>query len=235
MKRSYTTKKSIDPSKLLSVYSHDRKTYLCYDSGEEASTCMAFYEVAKLLPEDEFIFIKKGIALRLSAILSISDDGIYTTRDGRTFQGSKRYLADHKRLRNKLCLSDLIHKNEDEKNLTLPLTLLEKCSLVEDMPVGFCIIELVFDEHGHGLDFIFRYCNKYMEVIEGKAVEDMVNHSFYEVFENGDRKWLVAYADVALNGVTRILKDYSPEVDKTLTIHCYQPEEGYCACLLQVE
>ena len=36
-------------------------------------------------------------------------------------------------------------------------------------------------------------------------VEAMVNHSFYEVLQNGDRKWLVAYADVALNGVQRVL------------------------------
>ena len=63
-------------------------------------------------------------------------------------------------------------------------------------------------------------------------MEDMINHSFYEVFQNGDRKWLIAYADVALNGVQRTLHDYSPEIDKTLTIRCYQPEPGYCACVL---
>ena len=37
---------------------------------------------------------------------------------------------------------------------------------------------------------------------------------------------------VDLNGVQRTLHDYSPEIDKTLTIHCYQPEPGYCACVL---
>ena len=87
--------------------------------------------------------------------------------------------------------------------------------------MAYCIIELVFDEHGHGIDFIFRYCNKYMAVVEEVPVEDMINHSFYEVFQNGDRKWLIAYADVALNGVQRTLHDYSPEIDKTLTIRCY--------------
>ena len=39
--------------------------------------------------------------------------------------------------------------------------------------------------------------------------------------------------DVALNGTKHILHDYSPEVDEYLTIHCYQPEPGYCACVLQ--
>ena len=56
-----------------------------------------------------------------------------------------------------------------------------------------------------------------------------------EVFKNGDRKWLVSYADVALNGSKRTLSDYSPEIDKNLTIHCYQPGPGYCACRLAPE
>ena len=38
-------------------------------------------------------------------------------------------------------------------------------------------------------------------------VEDMVDRSFYEVFKNGDRKWLVAYADVAGTGVLRLRAD----------------------------
>ena len=84
------------------------------------------------------------------------------------------------------------------------------------------------------MDFIFRYCNAEMANVEGVPVEEMLNRSFYEVFRNGDKKWLVAYADVALNGTKRILHDYSPEIDKYLTIHCYQPEPGYCACVLQV-
>ena len=46
--------------------------------------------------------------------------------------------------------------------------------------------------------------------------------------------WLVSYADVALNGAKHTLHDYSPEIDKNLIIHCYQPEPGYCACVLQV-
>ena len=116
-----------------------------------------------------------------------------------------------------------------------PLSFFEKCSILDDMPVAYCVIELVFDADGHGVDFVFRYCNKHMEVVEGIPVEEMLNRSFYEVFKNGDRKWLISYADVALNGVQRTLHDYSPEIDKNLTIYCYQPQPGYCACVLVPE
>ena len=105
---------------------------------------------------------------------------------------------------------------------------------MDEMPLAYCVIELVFDEDGHGVDFIFRYCNKEMAVVEGVPVEEMLNRSFYEVFRNGDRKWLVSYADVALNGTKHTLKDFSTEIGKDLTIYCYQPEPGYCACVLQV-
>ena len=36
----------------------------------------------------------------------------------------------------------------------------------------------------------------------------------------------VANADVALNGTKHTLHDYSPEINKNLIIHCYQPEPG---------
>ena len=74
-----------------------------------------------------------------------------------------------------------------------------------------------------------------MAVVEGIPMEEMVDHCFYEVFKNGDRKWLVSYADVALNGAKHVLHDYSPEIDKHLTIYCYQSEPGFCSCILVPE
>lgn len=42
-----------------------------------------------------------------------------------------------------------------------------------------------------------------------------------------------ALADDALTLRNKhILQDYSPEIDKTLTIYCFQPASGYCACVL---
>lgn len=112
------------------------------------------------------------------------------------------------------------------------IELLEKCSILNDMPLAFCVIELVFDANGRGVDFVFRYCNEEMAVVEGIPVSEMLNNSFYEVFKNGDKKWLITYADVALNGTKVVLHDYSPEIGKDLSIYCFQPHPGYCACIL---
>ncbi|WP_330696874.1 hypothetical protein, partial [Roseburia faecis] len=37
-------------------------------------------------------------------------------------------------------------------------------------------------------------------------------------------------AEVALNGKQSIIRDYSPEINQNLTIRCFQPEKGHCAC-----
>ena len=42
---------------------------------------------------------------------------------------------------------------------------------MDEMPLAYCVIELVFDEDGHGVDFIFRYCTKEMAEDERVRVE----------------------------------------------------------------
>ena len=222
-------RKNIDISNILYLTRQNPLTKITFFDGKEILTAIPVKEIALYLPDKEFVNITKGILLRKSQIVNISDDGLYAMTDGSVFQGRKRNISQHKQLRQALGLS----KEQDEKaEKMISLELLEKCSILNDMPLAFCVIELVFDANGRGVDFVFRYCNEEMAVVEGIPVSEMLNNSFYEVFENGDKKWLVTYADVALNGTKVILHDYSPEIGKDLTIYCFQPHPGYCACIL---
>ena len=222
-------RKNIDISNILYLTRQNPLTKITFFDGKEILTAIPVKEIAIYLPDEEFVNITKGVLLRKSQIVNISDDGLYTMTDGSVFQGRKRNISQHKQLRQALGLS----KEQNEKTeKMIPLELLEKCSILNDMPLAFCVIELVFDANGRGVDFVFRYCNEEMAVVEGIPVSEMLNNSFYEVFENGDKKWLVTYADVALNGTKVILHDYSPEIGKDLTIYCFQPHPGYCACIL---
>lgn len=222
-------RKNIDISNILYLTRQNPLTKITFFDGKEILTAIPVKEIAIYLPDEEFVNITKGVLLRKSQIVNISDDGLYTMTDGSVFQGRKRNISQHKQLRQALGLS----KEQDEKaEKMVPLELLEKCSILNDMPLAFCVIELVFDADGRGVDFVFRYCNEEMAVVEGIPVSEMLNNSFYEVFENGDKKWLVTYADVALNGTKVVLHDYSPEIGKDLSIYCFQPHPGYCACIL---
>lgn len=225
-------RRGIAYSDIMYIYRRDKRTVICCESGEEATCTVPVHDLYDFLPEGQFLSIAKGVLVNRGRIVHISNDGVYTMSDERTFQGRQRCLSAHKKIRKELNL-DLPNNTVNE--FVPPLGFFERCSIVDDMPVAYCVIELVFDENGHGVDFIFRYCNKHMAVVEGVPVEEMLNHSFYEVFKNGDRKWLIAYADVALNGVQRTLHDFSPEINQHLTIHCYRPEPGLCACVLVPE
>ena len=222
-------RKNIDIANILYLTRQNPHTKITFFDGKEILTAIPVKEIAIYLPDEEFVNITKGVLLRKSQIVNISGDGLYTMTDGSVFQGRKRNISQHKQLRQALGLS----KEQNEKaEKMISLELLEKCSILNDMPLAFCVIELVFDANGRGVDFVFRYCNEEMAVVEGIPVSEMLNNSFYKVFENGDKKWLVTYADVALNGTKVILHDYSPEIGKDLTIYCFQPHPGYCACIL---
>ena len=222
-------RKNIDIANILYLTRQNPHTKITFFDGKEILTAIPVKEIAIYLPDEEFVNITKGVLLRKSQIVNISGDGLYTMTDGSVFQGRKRNISQHKQLRQALGLS----KEQDAKaEKMIPFELLEKCSILNDMPLAFCVIELVFDANGRGVDFVFRYCNEEMAVVEGIPISEMLNNSFYEVFENGDKKWLVTYADVALNGTKVILHDYSPEIGKDLTIYCFQPHPGYCACIL---
>jgi hypothetical protein len=204
---TYFQKHGLCAENILYIHRKDRKTVIQRTDGEEFALFIPVHSILSALPESEFLSISKGIVVCRSHIVDISKDGVYTMSDGRTFQGRKRGLSSHRRLRTEIGLAGTNPQ---------PLSMLEKCSLLDDMPLAFCVIELVFNAEGHGVDFIFRYCNAEMANVEGVPVEEMLNRSFYEVFRNGDKKWLVAYADVALNGTKHTLHDYSPEIDKYL-------------------
>lgn len=192
----------------------DRKTVLHLEDGTTIESFLPIKRLIQDAPADMFVCINKGIVLAYRYIAS-ADNNVYTMTDGACFRGRTRQKTPVKP-----CAAEGVRQDWN------------RYAILDDMPIAFCVIELVFDEHGHGVDFIFRYCNKEMESLEGKRTDEMLNRSFYEVFENGDRKWLVAYADVALNGVKRTVESYSPEIDAYLKISCYQPQPNHCACIL---
>ena len=223
----YFQHNGISSSGIRYVIRENGKTNIYLTDGRVLSSFHTVKAVKALLPEEDFCIINKGILVARNQIINI-DRNIYTMLDGKVFVGRRRGLKAHQDLNDSL-----------NRNINVPVARAEDIipafSVLNNMPAAFCVIQLLFDERGRGIDFIFRYCNKAMEDLEKKTLEEMINHSFYDTFANADPKWLISYANVALNGGTCVLKDYSPEVDKMLTIHCFQPMEGFCACLLLEE
>ena len=71
-----------------------------------------------------------------------------------------------------------------------------------------------------------------MEILENLPLSTMYGQSFYSIFKDIGKQWLVIHSDVALNGVSRIVECYSKRLQKDVRIYCFQPKQGFCACML---
>lgn len=217
-------KNSISIGDIKYLTREESKTCIALESGRVVRTFITVKDFFIVLAPYGFISINKGTVVSKKHIDRIEGCTYYMS-DGRILKGRKRTVSAHKHL------SQTLRENA-VSSIGFSEDIRSRFSVLDNMPVAFCVIELLFNDSGHGVDFVFRYCNKEMEHVEGKTMDEMLNRSFFKVFPNADKKWLVAYTDVAINGKARYFRDYSPEIGQELYISCFQPMEGYCACLL---
>ena len=77
----------------LYIYRKDRKTVIQRTDGKQFALFVPVHNVLSALPESDFLSISKGTVVCRRYIVNISNDGIYTMSDGRTFQGRKGFLG----------------------------------------------------------------------------------------------------------------------------------------------
>lgn len=104
---------------------------------------------------------------------------------------------------------------------------------LDNMPIAYCTTKVLVDESGKPYDFVYTYSNKAHSDLEKVKYGELVGKAFYKFFKSTDKMWLNYYYDTAFNGVLHILDDYSPEIDKSLLIHTYQPADQFCGCVVQ--
>ena len=135
------------------IHTIDNQTFLTY------ITIKDFFESLEL---HDFICVNKGIVVAKNQINNIAD-GIYHMLDGAEYQGRKRTAAAHKKLNATLhqSIADSIETVVDIRN---------RFSILDNMPIAFCIIELIITYDGHGIDFVLRKCYNEIAVNEVKTI-----------------------------------------------------------------
>ena len=200
----------------------DNKTCVYMKDGRIIKTFITVKDLYEVLIPYDYLSINKGTVVAKSQIDHI-ENCTYHMRDGICLEGRKRGATLHKLL-NKSLQQDLPQ--------ILATNIRSRFSILNDMPIAFCVIELIFNEDGTGIDFIFRYCNKEMCLLGKKTSEEVLDQSFYQVFPKAQKKLLAAYTDVAMNGGNHHCKTYSIQLHRALEIWCFQPLENFCACIL---
>ncbi len=199
----------------------ENKTCVYMTDGRIVRTFITVKEFFKVLVSYNFLNINKGVLVSRKQVDHI-ENCTYHMNDGTLLEGRKRTAAAHKSL-NKTLHQDPGSSFADAHS---------RFSILNQMPIACCVIELIYNEDGSGIDFLFRYCNKAFEQLEKKTEEDILDQSFYKIFPYGARKLLPTYTDVAVNGGGRHIRFHSPGINRELVIKCFQPMENFCACML---
>src|SRR5574344_1117033 len=102
----------------------------------------------------------------------------------------------------------------------------------DNSSLAFCVIDLLYNKANKICDFKFIYVNRMFAKIGKKTTQELLNHSFYSLYPDTDKKWLSYCISVAIDGVPGNFTEFSQEAQKTINIQAYQISFGRCGCLL---
>lgn len=224
-------KHGISPEDIKYIIREDGKTAIYLIDDRVIQTYITVKELKESLSPEAFLYPNKGIVAATSQIVNVRD-GSYEMVDGRVFKYRVHNSIYHdNRL---LMLGRRMEQVQSASHLALPGKNMFDLSAIDKFPLAFCVIELIFDDFGRGVDFILRYCNPKMAEVEKRCPEEALNRSLTEIFHQIDKKWLVIFTDVAVNNTLRTFDLHHPQLDKKVRFYCYQPIEGFCACVMTV-
>lgn len=205
---------------ILYITIENRKTKITRLDGSTLCTNRSLKDIYAELPETQFTSINRGIVVSVRQIRQ-EVGGVVTMTDGTSFR--RRVRSDRLPQREKVRAQAL------EDRILCPGDLMEQW--VGNMPLPMCVLEMVYRSRGRGVDFQLRYCNKALEGLEQVQLSEVRDKSIEQLKGVGNAKWLTIFADVAVNGSSRTLEDVWPD-GRFLRIHCYQPQQGFCALVL---
>ena len=191
--------------------------------------CRMTLKALKKQLNEGFMEVKRGCMIAVSAISDIGDKILLSNGEEICYtKRKKKALREELQKKQELMIAKLSRKKR-------PLTEEEYCQyykICDALPFAFTDIEMVFNEEKKAVDWIFRYGNEALAVLEKLPLNKMIGRSFSSLFSNMDAKWLRGYERATLYGETLEIVDYSPEIGKNLKIICFPTFPGHCGCIL---
>jgi len=102
--------------------------------------------------------------------------------------------------------------------------------LFSEMLNGFAFHEIIVDEHGLPVDYVFLEVNEAFEKLTGLRKTEIIGRRVTEVIpgiREADFDWIGTYGKVALSGVGIKFDQFSSELNRWYSVSAYSPEKGY--------
>jgi PAS domain S-box-containing protein len=105
--------------------------------------------------------------------------------------------------------------------------------LFDNMIDGFAIHEIIADEWGNPVDYVFLEVNPAFESYTGLNPEFITGKRVTELIPDIEPYWITTYGQVAFTGVQLFIENYSAQLDKWFKVTAYSPERGYFATIFE--
>lgn len=222
------TEVEINVRTIMYVLMHGNMASIHCSSAGVLDTRMTLAELEGMLGED-FIKVKRNCLVSVFAIHNITDKINLCNGEALDYAlRNKQEILNRFQQKQKSIISSFSEENVPKTDQEYR----EYYRVFDNMPFAFTDIEMVFDEKFRALDWVFRYGNHALEVLEKIPLEDMIGNSFGTLFPNMDAKWLRTYERATLFEEMLNMVDYSPEIDTNLEIICFPTFKGHCGCIL---
>lgn len=105
--------------------------------------------------------------------------------------------------------------------------------LFREMLDGFALHEIICDDDGEPIDYLYLAVNPAFERMTGKDASEVIGRRVLEVWPETERDWIRRFGQVALSGEPAFIEDYSQALDKHFEVTAFRPAEGQFACIFQ--
>lgn len=107
------------------------------------------------------------------------------------------------------------------------------CELIEKMEEGLALHEIILDDKGNPVDYVFLDVNSAFERLTGLKKEKIIGKRVKEVLPNTEYYWVEKYGDVALKSSVLKFTNYSQELDKYFKVIAFSPRRLQFATLIE--
>ena len=108
--------------------------------------------------------------------------------------------------------------------------------LFENMMNGFALHEIVLDERGRAVDYVFLEVNSAFERLTGLSREELIGRRVTEVLPgvaDDPADWIGRYGAVTLTGEQAHFEQYSGAIGKWFSVLAFRPREGQFATVFE--
>jgi len=197
---------------------------------------MPFDEVFRIIDAStrEKIDSPVGRVLMTGEVIELSNHTLLLSRDGReiNISDSAAPIMDiDKDIRGVvLVFSDVTQAYETRQRLRESE---EKFRLLfENMLEGFALYEIILDNDGNPIDYVFIEVNPEFEKMTGLVAKEILGKRVSEVIPGVEQFWIDTYGKVAITGQTCKFENYARAIGKYFDVWAYSPKKGYFATII---